>query len=1820
MHRKRTSTRRRQVSDDSHQPYQTYRRRSTTTTTAAVTATATSPPQQPPSSSTSPPQSARSPPGQILVKGTSSIGGTTTGSSGNSQHYLVDISDPSDPPAHLFPATTTTTTALSSSSILLSSQPSSIAATTTMTTTTTTSATTRIRNTSNLIGTTRSMQPPPMPPAPDPPALVDELEDDDEDDDDEDEDDDDDDDDQEVDDDDDNDDDDNDFVPDSMKAFLLAADQELEANLKDLLNDNDDNNNRGRRQQQRPSSSLLTAPTAVDSILPPMSTRSIAPTTTIESSMTSHPSSSPKQQPQQVEPLHSSILDQYADDDDLYNDNDQNDDDDHNDDDNVADDDDDHKEYIDHEDSHNDNNDDKEEEDTDDNVDFLSPPTIMIPLLNPTIGLTHTTARNMAMEGSTPAEQDHHHQHQHDTVKLCLLDEMEAVATTTTTTTTRMPATTITPKPISESPRTTTKKTMTTTKMTTIQMTKTGLVVRRPGVSQTTNHQPSLTIHTDTEDPSIGKEEEDDEEEGQPLLQPVANATHTTTPKSAAAAATAGRDDDHDNGLTQPVTPSQKKSIPQDNNRINMESDAPPPTYNSDDNDNKIVNDDNGDEGKPNMVHTPNRNGTGMMMTTSISKATPNTNLQPHDTRLSALLEEHHHPVRSMTRGMGRPSPPRPLEITFESHSMTGGTTNEPSPLSFRLAQRKRTNVVPNRTNNKVGNVVGVNRTKVTAASSSSSSAVVRALTTPNRRIGTTTASRTSPSWSTPDGMDSTSKSPSPWKGRKELTSPDKIPSRLLQETQSSKARLSSVRDPKMTSASSSSAVNVGVGASMEPSTQSKPVLLRQTQSTKARLSSVRDRQMASASVVGTSMEQSIRPKPVGTTFERKPVSPRLLQPTVATQIYAASSPRKASTLYSEAAKESQEAVQKQLQAYIEAEEAKELARQIALEERLDKRRQSQKEKRLKMQAALQRAKEKRLEQEEWNQQNHKMLLLKEAAAKERVLLRQQAQQRLFEENKRKAEERKRLQHRVNIDTPVSRNSSGTSSKVFRPTIPIAPTFLTDSRLASRRKSESIIPLASSDTILTRTLRSPPSTSTSGTMTTTTTTQTRGLTIPISPKFSTKERRLSRPRQSSPKGWEYGLRSSSTVVASSSTSSALSPPSSRSTSRLTIPQTPKFSEIRTRPLPKSTAEREAEEMEYIQAHPFKAQPVRMNATTPSSSKSQVPIPPRPLTTPSPFVLRTEQRSHSARRGGGRGDSTVTTPLVQPFKARPSPDFTKSTPLLTGTRPPVTRRPFTTPEPFQFHTEVRSGHRSRLSIEDKNEIGGGGAVDNPTTFKARPMPDFARHGGIEFQRKLLASPPHRSVREKEEEEATASASSYQFKARPMPDFFKDIPDVISLRDILDKQSEDEVDRPFRARPMPNFDKPSIPVKARQLPSPSPRPEPERIEPFRARRAPKLSIGPTIPVRERNPSRLRSPEAATTTSTSTPTPNGRLQSSKENKRPSTTRENQDLLFKTRLQPRPSPSLIPVHDRLSSSLPSYKKDSPRLQSLEGMSTRQGRNDDETLARVTTTPILSSPKWLPSPPKEEEPASPPPQIPPLPSMKDTGNGNAAIDRLRLRLKERQQQKQSASSSTTIATTTNTRRNNNNKDRFSSTDVRNKLAKVAPRASPEAIDIHQTKESPSPSITKNKNTILSDVPIDTAGGRHSRHSTDNDDDDIHSRFFLEVPSVLSSPRRLDDGMEINTTEYGGVLINDDEDSTTPRAGYGIGPVSFGDPLDRFVAGEAKRKELNRLASAQLDVAMKMAMDVARAAEDELSYIESSSFHGGGADSSFEYDQSSFHD
>lgn len=126
----------------------------------------------------------------------------------------------------------------------------------------------------------------------------------------------------------------------------------------------------------------------------------------------------------------------------------------------------------------------------------------------------------------------------------------------------------------------------------------------------------------------------------------------------------------------------------------------------------------------------------------------------------------------------------------------------------------------------------------------------------------------------------------------------------------------------------------------------------------------------------------------------------------------------------------------------------------------------------------------------------------------------------------------------------------------------------------------------------------------------------RKLTIPEGPKLKTTrkygEKELGDDSSIASGTWEAGLRSPSKSQRDDHP-------------KLTIAKTPHFQPIRKRELPKSTAEKEKEEMEYFNSHPFKARPVRMH-DRPPTSLSKKPVEKRKLTTPEPFHFNTDKRA------------------------------------------------------------------------------------------------------------------------------------------------------------------------------------------------------------------------------------------------------------------------------------------------------------------------------------------------------------------------------------------------------------------------------------------------------------------------------------------------------------------------------------------------------------------------------------------------------------------
>jgi hypothetical protein len=323
---------------------------------------------------------------------------------------------------------------------------------------------------------------------------------------------------------------------------------------------------------------------------------------------------------------------------------------------------------------------------------------------------------------------------------------------------------------------------------------------------------------------------------------------------------------------------------------------------------------------------------------------------------------------------------------------------------------------------------------------------------------------------------------------------------------------------------------------------------------------------------------------------------------------------------------------------------------------------------------------------------------------------------------------------------------------------------------------------------------------------------------------------------------------------------------------LTIPQSPNFQPIRQRPLPKSTAEKELEEMEYFNNHPFRARAVKMNSLPPESLRSKLLN--RPLTTPEPFHLRTDDRGGRKRHY----DEKLERDILTQFKARPMPDFGCYNAASDTGRPVSSPKPLTTPEPFHFHL---TGKGAAYTPANQQQ-------EQPTTV--RTIPTGA--SGIRFQHKSPGWTPN--TRGTRTTVASGAKNKFftqpefkPFKANPMPDF---VPKTIHVSRRIGDMSEEVVSgnaaarrfsehrrhvtfisppetevKAFKARPMPKFDSVTIPVQSRdssKIRTPPSNFDEREISPsqFHARPVPKsLTKEPSIPVRRRNPNKLRSPDS-------------------------------------------------------------------------------------------------------------------------------------------------------------------------------------------------------------------------------------------------------------------------------------------------------------------------------------------------------------------------
>ena len=173
---------------------------------------------------------------------------------------------------------------------------------------------------------------------------------------------------------------------------------------------------------------------------------------------------------------------------------------------------------------------------------------------------------------------------------------------------------------------------------------------------------------------------------------------------------------------------------------------------------------------------------------------------------------------------------------------------------------------------------------------------------------------------------------------------------------------------------------------------------------------------------------------------------------------------------------------------------------------------------------------------------------------------------------------------------------------------------------------------------------------------------------------------------------------------------------------------------------------------------FKARPVP-DFSKPSAT-SKKPISVRKLTEPKPFHFETSQRIHSPKTPTSQDGK----PKIFTFKAKPAPDFSKSSTQPKSSSP----RKLTNPQPFHFQTDQRALVKTPTSQDGKPKV---------FTFKAKPAPDFSKSSTqpkSSSPRKLTKPHPFHFQTDQRALVKTPTSQDIKeevapFKARPVPDF-------------------------------------------------------------------------------------------------------------------------------------------------------------------------------------------------------------------------------------------------------------------------------------------------------------------------------------------------------------------------------------------------------------------------------------------------------------------
>jgi len=214
------------------------------------------------------------------------------------------------------------------------------------------------------------------------------------------------------------------------------------------------------------------------------------------------------------------------------------------------------------------------------------------------------------------------------------------------------------------------------------------------------------------------------------------------------------------------------------------------------------------------------------------------------------------------------------------------------------------------------------------------------------------------------------------------------------------------------------------------------------------------------------------------------------------------------------------------------------------------------------------------------------------------------------------------------------------------------------------------------------------------------------LTIPKTPAFATTKLH-GKPKREAKIEETMSLAQSTELLARQLRTFAPAPSTSRPT-KLTLPQAPRFHTIHKRPLPKSSAEIEAEELAKFKN--FQSLPYRGNekALHTRSSAGLTKVRKRNLTKPVPFNLSGGSGSGArpkVTQDNEDNDQGTNGKRTKGFRAKAMPDFSFSEVKTTRART------VTKPEPFKF----------AVSMKKENPPSSTSNGRSPRGFKARPLP-------------------------------------------------------------------------------------------------------------------------------------------------------------------------------------------------------------------------------------------------------------------------------------------------------------------------------------------------------------------------------------------------------------------------------------------------------------------------------------------------------------------